>query len=294
MKDIKKAVEQDKYKKHEISAAQNDFRKWFAAWKSQNEFENADNLSSNEYVGPYAEPEAIVEEPKVVTEAKITDNVVEDIPEVKMESIRVASDSEESAKDNEVIKENIVEKTDSKSEVDDLSKEDDKTGEAPIETNGVSVKFVEEPSIEEVKVLEDPIIDNDVIESEVELEDITEAEDKPESDVNIVEEVVPDVVVEEIDDEQQFSEADIAIAKAKQRLADKLAKEKAENDKPQTVDDLVDHTPNEALRNVLEAPVAEGQKLSPEELKKQYREALKKANQAGKADVNIEVKVIER
>ncbi|MBE6443432.1 MAG: hypothetical protein E7020_02050 [Alphaproteobacteria bacterium] len=296
MKAVKNTVEQDKYKKHEITAAQNNFNQWFTAWKSQNEFGNMEVLSFSEDSKPNNEPEKIEEDIKVVAESKVTETIVEDVPEVKMESIRVASDNEETAKNSDIedVKEDIVKETDSKIVVDNLPKENANTDEAPIETKTGTEELVEELTFEKVKVLEDPVVDNDITVPEIELEDITEAEDKPESDVNIVEEVVPDVVVEEVDDEQQLSDADIAIARAKQRLADKLAKEKAENNSPKTVDDLVGQVPNEALRNVLEAPVAEGQKLSPEELKRQYREALKKANQASKADINIEVKVIER
>ena len=47
------------------------------------------------------------------------------------------------------------------------------------------------------------------------------------------------------------------------------------------------------LKAVLEAPVAEGKKLSPEELKKQFHENLRQAAENVENSVNIEVRVIE-
>ena len=49
---------------------------------------------------------------------------------------------------------------------------------------------------------------------------------------------------------------------------------------------------DDAIRNILEAPVAEGQKLSPEELKKQYHQNLKNAT-SKEEHISLKVNLVE-
>ena len=73
------------------------------------------------------------------------------------------------------------------------------------------------------------------------------------------------------------------LQKLEQQINDVVVKE----------ENIKDNYKGDNLRKVLEAPVVESNNLSPEELKKQYRKALKEAADKGEDIMNIEVKVIE-
>ncbi len=88
------------------------------------------------------------------------------------------------------------------------------------------------------------------------------------------------------------------INKAKQALENKQkAGQKKRDDARKKVkylsDNIEELAKNEEFRQVLEAPVAQGSNMTPQELKKQYHKNLIEAADKAKNEMNIEVKVIE-
>ncbi len=88
------------------------------------------------------------------------------------------------------------------------------------------------------------------------------------------------------------------INKAKQAFENKqkmqaVKKEEIRKKARYLSDNIEELSKNEEFRQVLEAPVAQGSDLSPQELKKQYYKNLIEAADKAKNDMNIEVKVIE-
>ena len=247
-KNVRNIVEKDKWSNGEIAEAQSFFSNWFSKWKKYN-WEDA--VSTDDVSEDSAND--TMTDVKEIKEVKVAEDVVKDIPEEKLKSIRVVSDSDE------------VKELPSETEINDIEK--------------VEVK--------EVEVEPKPM---------VEVEDITHSEQKPQSDVKLIQEdVIPDVVLEEVTStEKEISEADAAIIRAKEQLAKKRADviktvEKAE----QTVSKEI-AAQKEKLRNVLEASVSDNGSMTPEELKKQYRKALEDASASGKSIVDIKVNVVEK
>lgn len=177
------------------------------------------------------------------------------------------------------------------------------TAEQPVATKKNAAEKTEpEPLPEDETVITPETEDMIKTETMIEVEDITENEVKPSSDIKIEpedngEDVIPDTL---FDDEKKLEKTtpEAAIAKAKQTVKAKAEKKAAEARKAEKkLDDLTKSiealAKDDELRDVLEAPVAQGQKLSPEELKKQYHETLNQAAKKADSNVNIEIKVIE-
>ncbi len=258
MVQIKKQVEEDKYKKHTISTAQKTFKEWFAAWTAHNSFESKFKPQPKPVL-PQTEPQTTKEEVgikteeqpvKVLNKAEVAETVVEDIPEEKMQSISVAGEKD------------------------------------AIEEIPEASPAAEKPVFEETAPQKPEAI----------IEENTEP-----TSADLPTEVLPDTLFDEIENETENEvEASVneAIARAKQAVqakAEQRIKETREAKKElntliQSIDTL---SVSDEYKDVLQAPVAEGQKLSPEELKKQYHKNLKRAAEKADKSVNIEVKVIE-
>ncbi len=247
MTTIKKQIDTDKYKSHVITTAQKSFGEWFSAWTAYNQFDN--NL---QYETSKAVPNEITESSNAnikedivvdVKEAPVADNIVEDIPEEKMQSIGVAMG-------NTVNNKNEVE--------------------------ALTIKVIEE---------------------EKELENIANNEEKIVNEVSVDDNVIEDVIPNTLFDEtlKKHQKTEDAIAKAKKALIEKaknnLSQVKNMDDNKVSIEENV-KTDSE-INKVLEAPMVEGKKLSPEELKKQYREALKQQSANKEQHIDIKVKVIE-
>ena len=138
----------------------------------------------------------------------------------------------------------------------------------------------------------------------IEVEDITEQAETPTIDVpvdqkTVGEDVVPDTLYDAVKEIQQ-TEAEAVIDRAKRSLEIKAQRQIQEEKKQRQVENAaaeakaaarknvaqVKTNSAEIYRDVLEAPVADGKGLSPEELKKQYHEILKKTG-------TLDVKTIE-
>ena len=123
----------------------------------------------------------------------------------------------------------------------------------------------------------------------------TEKVQAPETPVNETaqsvkeQDVVPETLFDQPEEKNATEEAILKARKAAE--SKKTAKAKPAEDKLMQDIEALAQTPE--LKAVLEAPVAEGKKLSPEELKKQFHENLRQAAENAENSVNIEVRVIE-
>jgi hypothetical protein len=257
MASIKKQIDSDKYKTHTISAAQKEFGEWFKGWTAYNKFETSFKYERNNRALDVKEDTSSEDkENKASVElsmSKVAEKVVEDMPEAKMQSIGVAMGEKE-------------------------TKEEVEIKEVPLKIEVREVEKEVEAKVEKV------------------VEDITSNIEKPVSDVAVkveeeVEEVVPDTLFDETAKKHQ--EAEDAIAKAKKALREKEKQNVSQRGVLPKVEKQIEEKVSNEMNAVLEAPVAEGQKLSPEELKRQYREALSKAAKSKEQHIDIEVKVIE-
>ncbi len=274
MAQIKKMIEEDKYKNHMITTAQNSFRQWFSAWVAHNNFavKFAPKAPADGALPIVSDEAASVKQPeknmpiKVVEKPKIAEVVVEDIPEEKLKSISV-------------MVEEVAKMEEQKPEIqkDSGSKGEPKEKELVAPENEPQNSFF---AIDENTPAE------------------TLAEDVKSEPA--VDEVVPETLFEEIKPEdnthQQKLEETVAKAKeavkakTEQRIRQNREAKKELNALVRSIDTL---NVSEEYKDVLQAPVAEGQNLSPEELKKQYHQTLQKAAEKADKQVNIEVKVIE-
>ena len=156
-----------------------------------------------------------------------------------------------------------------------------------------NIQAAEEEIIENIEPLKVEVKENEVNDIVADVEDITDNEVKPVSDIELkAEEVIPEAILDDIEDIN--NEIEDAISAAKQKIKEKQQKlEQQINDVVVKEENIKDNYKDDNLRKVLEAPVVESNNLSPEELKKQYRKALKEAADKGEDIMNIEVKVIE-
>ncbi len=110
---------------------------------------------------------------------------------------------------------------------------------------------------------------------------------------SVEEEVIPPTLL----NEEKIKKTEDAIIKAKQALLKKEEDKKeaervaAEKNKPEPKLENNTSVKND-YDSVLTAPIAEGQNLSPEELKKQYRELLRN-NKKQSQNIDIQIKVVE-
>ena len=147
-----------------------------------------------------------------------------------------------------------------------------------------------------------------IADQNVEVENIVKDEKVLSADVSdqqtVGEDVVPDTLYDTMRAIQQ-TETEAAIDRAKRALETKEQQEAAAKKRLQQIKNAeaearaaerekivrVGIETAKLYKDVLEAPVSEGQKLSPEELKKQYHEMLKKATARAENYENVEVRV---
>lgn len=228
MKQIREQINQDKYAVNILTAAKENFQKWFMAWTAQNQFQGSFALST---------AKNDENTPKALAKPAVAEAVVKDMPEQKMKSISVAA--QEAAE--QAVQENAAEKT------------------AP-------ATKASKPKPQEVS---------------------DEGQDVIPPAINDVSEKI----------EQERKEAEDAIARAKKAVQQKAEKKAEAETARQELNNLAKDTKiilkDDAIRNILEAPVAEGQKLSPEELKKQYHQNLKNTQPKAEEHISIKVNLVE-
>ena len=305
MRQIRDMIDKDKYSSNEISTATSNFSKWFAAWKAYNPFDGAyDEKTKSEVKAD--------EQPKVIEKADVEIKEVQEVPEEKLKSISAVVEKT-IAEGQEVVD---TTKDTAKNVADKIDAIEEKTEEI-VEKAGAEAKEIAEKTTDIVENVVNSISEtksgqtidavNEAV-PEVKIVDVTE-ENSPEI-IEMGQDVIPDAVLDEEVKEDNSTEE--AIEKAKQALKEKedLMAIEAENLKIRVAEamknseekaessiemgDTVAEPLQDELRKVLVAPVAEGQNLSPEELKKEYHKVLKETVKKVEKDINIEVKVIEQ
>ena len=288
----KSVVEADMFDKKAIDQATTFFNEWFKLWKTENGLET-DVLSEPKH------------EPKVVDKSEVMDNVIEDVPEVKMESISSVEDVV-----GEVLDGQADEAVEKDTNVEDTTKDN---VEEPSKLEKIAKITFDEISakVDEVVKQRDTSNTDNVIEK---INNIAGGLSKNIDDTfdnigkkvaEVVRDSEPGEVVKEPEVEDIVTRTKKAILeKEANRLSDikedleekinakngvVLVIETEGNLDIKTDNEIVEkaYSQSKELRDILEAPVAEGQNLSPEELKKAYHEKLK--NAAKKADIKIEV-----
>ena len=316
MKKLRDFIEKNKYKDDVVEAASQNFEEWVSAWMAHNRYEN---YAQKKNVKPIEEQDADEGDVVELKENTVSETVVEDVPEQKLPSISaaaqemdVAENGEQNAEVSEMkqdaVNENnsnqdVFEKQEPKAEntVEETKPEMKKTEEIPATENSLNDKTEPDVNVAADNVLSglnnteqtttDAKSDIDMLGNDKE----TMTEEIVENAV-VSEDVIPDTIFD-VNEDSNTTEA--AIEKAKQALKVKKEKKKlSERETPKKkldtlVKDIDILTKNEDFRQVLEAPVAEGQNLSPEELKKQYHQNIKEAADKIENNVNLEVKVIE-
>lgn len=337
MKQITSVIEKDKIKQQQIDRANSGFEEWIKAWAAYNQIimdiEPASEEKSAETNDKISDQDELV----VVDEVVVTETVIEDVPEQKMETITKAADEAnmmEQAKDElDIDDANSLDQkeTDQKKEkaddfivADDLSYTKDEIVDYS-EPKGNEI-IEEKAEVVDVKLSEDSVSSakQDVSDNDKENVDkninnkSSKDENKPENNVktdnvkqnigskvdalgnvlDTAEDVIPETL---FDTEQEKKSTENAIAKAKRALENKKAqKNKLKETKTpaEELDNLVKDietlAKNEDFREVLEAPVAKGQNLSPEELKKQYHQNLKEAAKKFESNIDIKVNLLEK
>ncbi len=316
MKQIRDFIEKNKYKDDVVEVASQNFEEWVSAWMAHNQYENYAQKKKFE-----SSEEQNVDDNQIVElkENAVSEKVVEDVPEQKLPSISVAAQEMDVAENDEQNDEVLGLEQDAVNE--NNSNQDVFENSETKEENTVEVTKPEMEKTEDITATENPLTDNtepdvDVADNNV-LPGINNTEQTTtdaKSDIDtlgkdketMTEEVVEDAVVSEdvipdtvFDVNEDSNTTEAAIEKAKQALKVKKEKKKlSEREIPKKkldtlVKDIDILTKNEDFRQVLEAPVAEGQNLSPEELKKQYHQNIKEAADKIENNVNLEVKVIE-
>lgn len=294
VKTAKQLVKEDEFNTAEIKQAAKLFKEWFKSWSLENDFET----------GSYSQPMT----DKVIGKAEVMDNVIEDIPEEKMESISAVEKIVGDVLENDVVND-VVEKVEPvKEKVTEQVKEVAKTPSkiekiAKITFDEISAK------VDEVVKQRDNAKNTNVIDKINNIsknlpKDINDTFDNIEKKVSDVmkedkAEVAPDIEESEpeaellIEPEDELVKDDI-VAETKKAIEERDAQKV--NDLREQANKLIDNKlkekiskQNKAMRDVLEAPVANGQNLSPEELKKVYHQKLRNAAR----NANIQVEIIE-
>ena len=370
LKHIKNQIEEDKYKKHVITNAEDSFDKWIMAWQAYNGGNNSNFGIKNE---PEQQAKELDGEPKKIEEIAVMEKAVEDVPEQPVKSISAAADEQQQEEtDDAVVQENDAQLpvempkaanlTDEKVKdavtetgLADISPESRETDEPTTEENEPVINQPEEmmpadaqpevvqevqpqsapvqeaveqieatsdevvtaktPAIEETpapivaeeqipdksKQQPDAVVTTENTQTEAEIAEApinqreTEKVQAPETPVNETaqsvkeQDVVPETLFDQPEEKNATEEAILKARKAAE--SKKTAKAKPAEDKLTQDIEALAQTPE--LKAVLEAPVAEGKKLSPEELKKQFHENLRQAAENAENSVNIEVRVIE-
>lgn len=250
---IKTFVRSDNWTPEDLAQAKISFGEWFNGWAAHNDFESTLKVEK-----PLEKAE---DGSQIIAEVKTLENVVEDEPEEKMESIAVAIEQNE----------NQAEQV---------------PAETPQEPKEIKEnQIVEETSEKPAEVIPETLFDVGEVpqETRVEAQKVEEsAEPEPQKEPDAIEEKVPETTE--------------VIERAKQALADKEsqkeAAQKAVEQKQDELNQLAETKADDKLRDILEAPAAAEKKLSPEQLKEQLRQDMSKAPNERKK-VNIEIKVLD-
>lgn len=259
---IKETVRTDDWKPEELSQAQEAFGEWFNGWAAHNAFENTFTIENK--------PEKAEDGSQIISEVKTLENVVEDEPEEKLESIAVAAEKAEEAEKTEKTEEEPADEnnTEEVNEIKEIPEE--VIPETLFDVDETPKKTTEPANID----AEEPVADK-------------EPQAKPEP----VPEINPDIKAAE-------EETSKAIQRAKQALADKEAqKEAAKREAEQKLNELSKNiekvAKDEKLRDVLEAPVSTDKELSPEQLKEKLHQNINQTAQKAERAINIEIKVLD-
>lgn len=303
MKQIQSLIEKDKYKDHEIESARENFVEWMRAWVAYNKEESNFNYGQIQEI-------TATSQPMVIEKVEVAENVVEEKPEEKLPSIsKAAQDLEAKTEDDAATQNEVKTETGGEPKVDanSITADVDTTGDKTINIDTVEAK------------LEDQVTDpakQPAENKQAAPEDKASQEDKSTAEAG--KDVVPETL---FDSKEEYEAATKESVETPTFEPTKPAEQKNDNvatddnkpnqkeevkDKPQTetpktpeenLDKLVKDVENLAesknLKEVLEAPVVEEQKLSPEELKKQFREKLSNTTPKPANDIDIKVKVVE-
>ncbi len=298
----KKVVNSNKFKDEDVNNAIKSFNNWFEVWSVHNDFTITKSPTVKNVV---------------IEEAPVMEEVIEDIPESKMESISVASD-EEYIENNEenIVADEVVEEAKKEDEkpskieelakktfdeisakVDNLKKKELKSGgnENLIDKINNVTKDISSSIDNTIKSVTDKVVDAfdsakpEIKEEKKEIKEVEKEIVKKYDEVTQnTEEVVDDI--EDVIEEQQEVVEDI-VAKTKRAIKEKedtLIRQQTIEANQEVKAKVAQQS--EELREILEAPVADGQDLSPEELKRIYRNKIKNAVK----NSNVQVEVIER
>ena len=296
---VKKAINSNKPKDEDIDNAIVSFNNWFKVWSAHNDFLiNQTPTIKDSYID----------------EASLMDGVIEDTPESEMESISLASDeadiientdgSTDETVAEEIIEENEEVKEDKKtSKIEELAKKTFNEINAKVENLKNKETQKSNNIIDKINNVTKDVsnsIDNTIktmTGKVVKVFDKTNTETVKEVKKEVVKKQVPVIQeakhvdnVKDIVEEKQESIKDI-ITKTKKAIREK--EETIQNqqiiDENQAVKEKISQQ-SEELREILEAPVADGQNLSPEELKKIYHNKIKNAVK----NTNVQIEVIEK
>lgn len=314
MKQFQELIEKNKYKDFAIDMAAQNFKEWVNAWMAHNQYENYAQKKETESIeGDNIDEEQVIELEKVT----VSEKIIEDDPELTMPSISAKADNmslaDETKQDdkvsvtanNAISEHNLDQDSVENTEIKVKNAED---GVAEIRSDLEEDNITEQETVVENNSLSDADTVSDVIDNieqvavdtNTDSDMINDKEGFATGDVAnntiVQEDVIPDTVFD-INEENNTTED--AIEKAKQALKikqekkEKLNHKSSENELDNLVEDIETLTKDNNFKQVLEAPVIEGQNLSPEELKKQYHQKIKEAADKVENSVNLEVKVIE-
>ena len=318
MTHIKKLIEEDKYKKHVIENAEESFDKWIMAWQAYN-----GHGGSNFDMQAEEEPaeQNTFEHPQKIEEIAVAEKTVEDIPEQPVISISAAADKtlqkEEAAAADQSVAEEVEKPGTKTAETEDEDSIDVSVDDKKVVAEQDETDNAAQPQVIPVSTTDDGqavVKDNagaeelnaessadQAIEQLIETAEALSEQPEPklsEISGNAAEEnvqtaaeqdVIPDTLFDEPKEKNTTEEAILKARKATQNK-NTVKPQPTEDDLSQSIEALEQ---NQELKAVLEAPVAEGKNLSPEELKKQFHENLKQAAEETENSVNIEVKLIE-
>ncbi len=253
---------------------------------------------------PTQEPVPVVEITKTLAE---TSNEITDEVSNPVENVNVATKSDNVVTPDAPSVDESITDTKIKETVNQIADEpiENKMSEA---VEGIEEKASTQPDediVEKTQAVED-VKATEVV-PETLFDEIPQAE-QPQASVNVDnakievltkdQNVVETVPVAADKKAEVISTKEDIINKAKQAFENK---QKTEQQKKEEIrkkvkylsDNIEELSKNQEFRQVLEAPVAQGSNLSPQELKKQYHKNLIEAADKAKNDMNIEVKVIE-
>lgn len=305
---IKKTISDEKLSDSDIESSVKSFNDWYASWST-----------ANDLITTYS-PKDLKDE--YIEKASLTDKLIEDIPEEKLKSIKSAMDEvvEEAKKIENVASEaidDVTEKTEKvvKDGKENVEKASEKIVEKSSKMDELAKKTFEEisakvDSIAKQKDKKENIIDKvnsatqelssdinkkikNVTEKVADVLEKTDVEGVKKQDNEITKEIIAkDVgVAEDMVDEKVISSEEDIVTRIKRAIKEKeeLINKEQMIDLKQEVEEKIAKQ-SESLREILEAPVAEGQDLSPEELKKIYRNKIKKAIK----NSSVQLEIIER